>query len=62
VLADRGAVSKAEADARADAEYELFAVHRRALLEAEGERWRQSALEEAARGLPDRAGREKPEG
>jgi hypothetical protein len=37
VLADKGTVSKATADARAEAEYEEFAARRRALLEAEAE-------------------------
>jgi hypothetical protein len=51
VLSDKGRVSKADADARAEAEYECFAGRRRALLEAEGERVRQKALEEAAKAL-----------
>ena len=52
VLPDKGRVSKAEADARAEAEYERFAARRRALLEAEGERAQQKALEETASALP----------
>lgn len=38
VLHGRGSVSKADADAHAEREYEEFAARRRALLEAEGER------------------------
>jgi hypothetical protein len=49
VLADKGHVTKAEADGRAEAEYEEFAARRRALLEAEGERDQIAALEQAAR-------------
>lgn len=52
VLENKGGVSKAEADARAEAEYEAFAARRRALLEAEGERALSEALDEAARRLP----------
>jgi len=52
VLPGKGHVSKADADAKAAAEYERFAERRRALLEAEGERAQQQALEEAARALP----------
>jgi hypothetical protein len=52
VLAGKGRISKADADAMAEAEYERFAERRRALLEAEGERAQQQALEEAARALP----------
>ncbi|HVA63921.1 MAG TPA: virulence RhuM family protein [Terriglobales bacterium] len=44
VLPGKGRVSKAQADARAEAEYAAFAQRRRALLEAEGERARQQAL------------------
>jgi len=51
VLHDKGNVSKAEADARAEAEYEEFAARRRALVEAEAEREQQVALEEVARNL-----------
>jgi hypothetical protein len=49
VLRDRGIVSKAEADARADAEYEEFAARRRAFREAEAERSAIRALEDRAR-------------
>ena len=52
VLAGKGAVSKTDADAQAHREYEEFATKRRALLEAEGERLRVDALDEAARQLP----------
>jgi hypothetical protein len=52
VLGGKGAVSKADADARAEAEYEKYAARRRAMLEAEGERDQQKALEEAAKKLP----------
>jgi hypothetical protein len=45
-------VRKADADAHAEAEYEAFAAHRRALAEAEGERARLAALEAAAKELP----------
>jgi hypothetical protein len=38
VLVDKGTVSRADAQAHAEAEYEEFAARRRALLEAEGER------------------------
>ncbi|GMW00925.1 MAG: hypothetical protein AMXMBFR84_20620 [Candidatus Hydrogenedentota bacterium] len=37
----------------AEAEYERFAERRRAMLEAEGERARIEALEQAAKRLPD---------
>lgn len=52
VLPDIGGVSKREADAHAEAEYERFAARRRALLEAEGEAQRIGALEQMARTLP----------
>ena len=52
VLPDKGRVSKADADARAEAEYESFAARRRVLLEAEAERAQRRELEEAARALP----------
>ena len=53
VLPDKGRVGKADAEAQAEAEYERFAERRRTLLEAEGERARQKALEQAAKSLPD---------
>ena len=52
VLGDKGRVSKDVADARAEAEYKEFAVRRRAMLEAEGARDAQKALEQAAKKLP----------
>lgn len=52
VLPDKGRVSKADADARAQAEYDRFAERRRALLEAEGAHAQQQALEDAAKALP----------
>lgn len=60
VLPDKGRVSKADADARAQAEYEHFAAQRRALMEAEAERAQQKALEEAAQGLPQPKSKKKP--
>jgi len=54
VLPDKGSVSKADADVRAEAEYEAFAARRRAMLEAEGERAQRAALEAAAEKLPSR--------
>lgn len=54
VLGDKGSVSKAAADARAEAEYEEFAARRRALLEAEAERDQRQSLEDAAKKLPKR--------
>ncbi len=52
VLPDAGQVSKAEADAHAEAEYARFATRRRALLEAEGESQQFWSLEQAAEALP----------
>ncbi len=52
VLPDIGGMSKREADAHAEAEYERFAARRRALLEAEGEAQRVGALEQMASALP----------
>jgi len=62
VLGGKGRVSKANADVRAEAEYEEFAARRRVLAEAEGERAQQRALEEAAKNLPkpQKEGRRKP--
>jgi hypothetical protein len=57
VLDNRGGVSKADADTRAEAEYEAFAARRRALLEAEGERALPPALEDAAKKLPKQSKR-----
>ena len=52
VLEGAGKVSKKQADAHAEAQYEEFAAQRRALLEAEGEASSMRALEEAAKALP----------
>lgn len=52
VLPDAGRVSKKQADAYAEGEYEKFAARRRALLEAEGAEFNVRALEEAAKALP----------
>jgi len=60
VLGDKGKVRKEAADARAEAEYEEFAARRRAMLEAEGERHTQKALERAAAKLPEKAKGRKP--
>jgi hypothetical protein len=54
VLPDKGQISRADADARAEAEYEEFAARRREMLEAEGARDQQKALEDAAKKLPGR--------
>ena len=56
VLPDKGRMSRADADTRAEAEYEEFAARRRAMLEAEGERQQQKALENAAKKLPKKSG------
>src|SRR5208282_5577977 len=53
VLVHKGKVSKADADAHAEAQYEEFAARRRAILEAEGERAHQQTLEDAAKQLPE---------
>lgn len=52
VLSDKGTVTKTDANAHAEAEYEEFAARRRAFLEAEAERAGQKALEKAAARLP----------
>ncbi len=54
VLPDKGRISRAAVDARAEGEYEEFAARRRAMLEAEAERGQQKALEDAAKKLPKR--------
>ncbi|MEQ1908311.1 MAG: virulence RhuM family protein [Vicinamibacterales bacterium] len=56
VLHGKGALSKADADARAEAEYEAFTERRRALVEAEAERTIHDALETTAKQLRERAG------
>jgi hypothetical protein len=53
-------VSKVDADARAEAEYEEFAARRRALIEAEAERAQQKALEDAAKRLSEKPKRKRP--
>ncbi len=52
VLEGAGKMSKKQADAYAEAQYEEFAAQRRALLEAEGEAFGMRALEDAAKALP----------
>jgi len=52
VLHDAGHVSKERADEHAEAEYEWFAIQRRALLEAEGAAFNMRTLEEAAQARP----------
>lgn len=54
VLSGAGRISKKQADAHAEGEYEQFAVRRRALLEAEGAEFNVRALEDAAKTLPKR--------
>lgn len=51
VLPNAGGVSKVEADAHAEAEYEHFAAQRRALLEAEGAEHQAKLLEATAKKL-----------
>lgn len=53
VLTGAGRVSKMDADAHAESEYEQYAARRRALLEAEGAEFNVRALEEAAKTLPN---------
>jgi hypothetical protein len=60
VLGGKGKVTKSDADAHADSEYEEFAARRRALLEAEAERQQRQSLEEAARNLPEKPKRSRP--
>lgn len=52
VLDGKGKVSKADADKKAEAEYEAFQARRRKLLEAEGARAALQDLEDAAKKLP----------
>lgn len=52
VLDGAGRVSKKDADAHAESQYEQFAAQRRALLEAEGADFHVRALEDAAKALP----------
>ncbi len=51
VLEGPGKMTKKQADAHAESQYEAFAAQRRALLEAEGEAFGMRALEDAARAL-----------
>lgn len=60
VLPGKGKVSKADADARAEAEYEEFAARRRSFLEAEAERDRQKALDDATKKLPKKPNGKRP--
>lgn len=53
VLEGAGRVSKKQADAHAESQYEQFAAQRRALLEAEGAEFNVRALEDAAKALPN---------
>jgi hypothetical protein len=57
VLEGAGKMSKKQADAHAEAQYEEFAARRRALLEAEGEAFNMRALEDAAKALPKSKGK-----
>jgi len=50
-------MSKKQADAHAEAQYEAFATRRRVLLEAEGEAFNMRALEDAAKTLPKPKGK-----
>jgi len=52
VLEGAGKMSKKQADAFAEAQYEEFAAQRRAMLEAEGEAFSMRALENVAKALP----------
>lgn len=52
VLEGAGSVSKKQADAHAESQYEQFAAQRRTLLEAEGAEFNVRALEDAAKALP----------
>jgi hypothetical protein len=55
VLTNAGRVSKAEADAFAEDQYDRFAERRRAFKEAQGEQDTFKTLEDAARNLPTRS-------
>lgn len=52
VLGGAGRVSKKQANAHAESQYEQFAAQRRALLEAEGAEFNVRALEDVAKALP----------
>ena len=58
VLDHLGSVSRKSSDTHALAEYDAFAETRRVLLEAEGERARRRALEDAVQKLPKLPGTE----
>ena len=60
VLSHKGKVSKTDADAHAETQYEEFATRRRLLLEAEAERAQQQGLEETAKNLPAPIKRKRP--
>jgi len=55
VLTNAGRISKAEADAFAEDQYDRFAKRRRAFKEAQGEQDTLKTLEDAARNLPARS-------
>ena len=57
VLEGAGKMTKKQADAYAEAQYDEFAARRRALLEAEGEKLSMRALEDAAKALPKPKGK-----
>lgn len=57
VLEGAGKMSKKQADAHAEAQYEVFAAQRRALLEAEGAAANVQALEAVAKALPKPKGK-----
>ena len=57
VLEGAGKMSKKQADAHAETQYEAFAAQRRVLLEAEGEAFSMRALEDAAKALPKPKGK-----
>ncbi|MBL8515082.1 MAG: virulence RhuM family protein, partial [Betaproteobacteria bacterium] len=59
VLDGAGRVSKKQADAHAESEYEQFAAQRRAMLETEGAEVNVRALEDAAKALPKRRKKRK---
>lgn len=60
VLSHKGKVSKTDADAHAETQYEEFATRRRVLLEAEAEQAQQQSLEETAKNLPAPTKRKRP--
>ncbi len=62
VLTNAGRLSKADADAFAQDQYDRFAERRRAFKEAQGEQDTIKALEDAAKNLPARAKRDDKEG